>query len=236
MARLQAQCSRRRGPAKGRAPSKRWRRSKAHLGAAHAKVAQARTDGLHKLTTNLAKRHAVVVVEDLNVAGMTASVKGSGRWRGKAGLNRAILDVAPGELRRQLAYKTAWYGSALLVADRWYPSSKTCSRCKAVKAKLALSERTYRCEHCGLVLDRDLNAAANLVSLVESVTSTGTASGAGTGRDKLPLNAQGEERFMGSPRCSSTNCEDGTSPELDKTVTATRQRVAPQPVLVGSDK
>jgi transposase len=177
-----------------------------------------------------------VEVDRLNVAGMTASAKGSGRWRGKAGLNRAVLDAAPGELRRQLSYKTAWYGSRLVVADRWYPSSKTCSRCKTVKAKLSLPERTYRCERCGLVADRDLNAAANLASLVESVTSTGTASGAGTGRDKLPVNAQGEERFMGSPRCSSANCEDGTSSELGKTVTATRQRVAPKPVLAESDR
>lgn len=67
------------------------------------------------------------MVEDLNVAGMTTSAKGSGHWRGKAGLNRSILDAAHGELRRQLAYKTAWYGSALLVADRWYSSSNTCS-------------------------------------------------------------------------------------------------------------
>ncbi|MDA8073365.1 MAG: IS607 family element RNA-guided endonuclease TnpB [Actinomycetota bacterium] len=236
MARLQAQCSRRRGPARGQAPSKRWRRSKARLGRAHAQVAAARCDGLHKLTTRLATTHATVVIEDLGVTAMTASAKGSGRWRGKAGLNRAVLDASPGELRRQLTYKTAWYGSALVVADRWYPSSKTCSRCKAVKAKLSLSERTYRCEHCGLVADRDLNAAANLASLVESVTSIGTASGAGTGRGKLPVNAQGEERYMGSPRCSSTNCEDGTSAELEKTVTATWQQVAPKPVLVGSDR
>jgi hypothetical protein len=88
----------------------------------------------------------------------------------------------------------------------------------------------------GLVTDRDLNAAANLATLVESVTSTGTASGAGTGRDKLPVNAQGEQRSMGSPRCSPANCEDGTSPELGKTVTATRQQVAPKPLLVGSDR
>ena len=97
-ARLQAECSRRRGPAKGRAPSDRWRRSRARLGRTHAEVAAPRADGLHELTTNLAERHAVVVVEDLFVAGTTASAKGSGHWRGKAGLNRAILDVAPGEL------------------------------------------------------------------------------------------------------------------------------------------
>jgi hypothetical protein len=103
------------------------------------------------------------------------------------------------------------------------------------ESQAGLSERTYRCEHCGLVKDRDANAAANLASLVGPVTSTGTASGAGTGREAFPANAQGEERFMGSPRCSSTNCENGTSPELEKTVTATRQQVAPDPILVASD-
>ena len=190
MARLQRQCSRRRGPAKGRAPSKRWQRSKSELGRAHAKVAAARSDGLHKLTTRLAKTYAMVVVEDLNVAGMTASAKGTGHWRAKAGLNRAILDASPAELRRQLAYKTKWYGSTLLVADRWYPSSKTCSRCKAVRAELSLSERTYRCEHCGLVIDRDLNAAANLAGLVEAYGTTGTASGAGADQRQL-VKAQG---------------------------------------------
>jgi|SRR5579875_2441247 len=239
MARLQAQCSRRAGPAKGRPPSKRWARSKARLRRTHAKVAAARLDGLHKLTTALATGHEAVVVEDLNVAGMSASAKGSGHWRGKAGLNRAILDVAPGELRRQLAYKTNWYGSTLVVADRWYPSSKTCSRCKAVKAKLSLSERTYRCKHCGLVADRDANAATNLASLVEAVTSTGTASGAGTGQGDALANAQGDDRFMPLGRWSSANCEDGrTAPQEQshRTATATRQQVAPEPFLVGSDR
>ena len=194
-------------------------------------MATARGDGLHKLTTALAKNHEVVVVEGLNVAGMTATAKGSGQWRGKAGLNRAILDTAPGELRRQLAYKTIWYRSRLVVADRWYPSSKTCSRCKTVKAKLSLAERSYRCGHCGLVIDRDLNASFNLAALVG--VATGTGSGPGTGQGDLAY-AQGEERPMGSPRCSSTNCEDGTSPTRpDKTVTATRQRVTPNFVLIG---
>lgn len=241
-ARLQRQCARRAGPAKGRAPSKRWWRSKARLARTHAKVATARSDGLHKLTTRLATTNATVVVEDLGLAGMTATAKGSGHWRGKAGLNRAILDAAPGELRRQLSYKTTWYGSRLVVADRWYPSSKTCSRCKAVKAKLALSERTFWCERCGLVIDRDLNAATNLASLVEAYSITGTASGAGTSTPLPPAgavcaNAQGEEMSMAPARCSSTNREDGTGAgRSDKTVTATRQRVAPKPVLVQSDR
>ncbi|MGI0088694.1 MAG: RNA-guided endonuclease InsQ/TnpB family protein, partial [Nitrosotalea sp.] len=162
IARLQAQCSRRAGPARGRAPSKRWCRSKAKLGRVHARVVAARSDGLHKLTTALAATHGTVVVEDLSVAGMTATARGSGHWRGKAGLNRAVLDASPAELRRQLACKAAWYGSRLAVADRWYPSSKTCSAAKTVKAKLSLAERTFRCEHCGLVVDRDRNAAVNL--------------------------------------------------------------------------
>ena len=224
MARLQREWARRKGPGHRRRPSKGWRRSAAALAQTHRKVAQARADGLHKLTTTLATGQGTVVVEDLNVAGMTATARGSGHWRGKAGLTRALLDVAPRELRRQLAYKCAWYGSTLVVANRWYPSSKTCSGCQTVKAKLSLTQRTYRCEHCGLVIDRDVNAAINLASLVEAA---GTASGAGTGRNPVPANAQGEERFMPTGRCSSPNCEDGTGPTRPgKTATAAEQSTA----------
>lgn len=74
------------------------------------------------------------------------------------------------ELRRQIEYKAAWSGVHMHVADRWYPSSKTCSACGVVKAKLCLSERTYTCDQCGIVLDRDLNAARNLAALVSVVT------------------------------------------------------------------
>ena len=74
-------------------------------------------------------------------------------------LARAVADQGFGQARRMLGYKTTWNGGSLLPAGRWFPSSKTCSGCGAVKAKLALSERTYRCEACGLVLDRDVNAA-----------------------------------------------------------------------------
>ena len=198
-------------------------------------MARAGRDGLPKLTTSLAERHQMVVVEDLNVAGMTVTAKPSGHGRAKAGLNRAILDAAPAELRRQPGHTCAWYGSTLVVADRWYPSSKTCSRCQTVKAKLPLAERTYRCHnpvcahHDGV--DRDLNAALNLAALMRAVSGTG--SGPGTGQGDLAY-AQGEDRSMGSPRCSSSNCEDGTSPTRpDKTVTATRQRLTPNFVLIG---
>lgn len=108
MGRLHAELARRRGPAKGRVPSNRWQASTRRLGRCHAKVANARSDGLHKLTTRLVASYGTVVVEDLNVAGMTASAKGTGHWRGKAGLNRAVLDTSPAELRRQLAYKVTW--------------------------------------------------------------------------------------------------------------------------------
>ncbi|MFG2045796.1 IS607 family element RNA-guided endonuclease TnpB, partial [Dactylosporangium sp. NPDC048998] len=125
--------SRKTGPDRrtGRRPSHRWQRATNRLGRAHARVANLRRDGLHKFTTRLAATYATVVVEDLNVTGMLANRR----------LARHISDVGFAEIRRQLAYKTTWNGGRLLVADRWYPSSKTCSGCGAVKTKLALSER-----------------------------------------------------------------------------------------------
>jgi putative transposase len=122
------------------------------LGRMHARVAALRKALLHQLTSDLAKRYTSVVVEDLNAAGMLTNRR----------LARVVSDAAFGELRRLLEYKTSWYGTDLVIADRWYPSSKTCSGCGTVKAELALAERTYACEVCGLVLDRDVNAAVNL--------------------------------------------------------------------------
>jgi putative transposase len=221
MARLQRECFRRQDPGKLGAASKRWQRSRARLARAHTQVANARQDVLHKLTTELVKGYRTVVVEDLNVAGLTASARGSGHWRGKSGLNRALLNCSPGELRRQLAYKAKWYGSSLVVADRYYPSSKRCSSCGSIKTKLTLRERIYNCEACGLVIDRDHNAALNLAALV---AATGTASGAGTHRD-IPVNAQGDDTFMPSGRWSSLNCEDGTG-QPGKAATAAEQSTA----------
>ncbi|MFU8874309.1 zinc ribbon domain-containing protein, partial [Micromonospora sp. SL4-19] len=83
-----------------------------------------------------------------------------------------------------LAYKIAWNGGRLVVADRWYPSSKTCSGCGTVKAKLALSERTYTCNSCGLVLDRDVNAARNLAAIAAEATTAGSGPVAGRGADR----------------------------------------------------
>lgn len=155
----------------GRRASKRWQRAAARLGRAHARVSNLRRDGLHKLTTGLATSYGTVVVEGLNVAGMLANRR----------LARHIADAGFAEIRRQLGYKVAWNGGRLIVADRWYPSSKTCSGCGMVTTKLALSERTYRCLDCGLVLDRDLNAARNLAALAAELDTAGSGPVAGRG-------------------------------------------------------
>jgi putative transposase len=116
-----------------------------------------RTDRTHKLTTQLSQTHEVVGVETLAVKNMMAA-----GGTHKRGLNRALADAGLGELLTQLDYKSGWYGSRVVKAERWYPSSKLCSRCGVVKSKLHLSERTYQCDSCGLVINRDLNAAVNL--------------------------------------------------------------------------
>lgn len=186
LARASRTVSRRQGPDRrtGRRPSKRWERANAACNKVHHKVAAQRRDGLHKLTSGLAKQCGTIVVEDLNVAGMKRNRK----------LARQISDAGFGELRRQLTYKTQWYGSRLVVADRWFPSSKTCSGCGAVKPKLSLSERTYTCTECGLILDRDLNAALNLALLVErTVAGSGPQTLTGRGADrKTSMPAGGE--------------------------------------------
>jgi len=182
--RLSRALSRRQGPDRRteRKPSNRWKRASAALGGAQGRVADQRKDGLHKLTTRLAAEFGTIVIEDLNVAGMARNRR----------LARHVADASFGELRRQLAYKTAWSGGRLIVADRFYPSSKTCSGCGAVKAKLLLSERTYVCTACGLVLDRDVNAALNLAEYGNrQIAGSGPEIPNGRGADrKTPPGAQ----------------------------------------------
>jgi putative transposase len=134
------------------------RKAAARLARIHARVANVRVDALHKATSALAGRYETVIAEDLNVAGMTRCRR----------LARAVTDQGFRQARRMLGYKTAWNGGTLITADRWFPSSKTCSRCGMVKAKLSLSERAFTCESCGLVIDRDVNAARNLLMLAAS--------------------------------------------------------------------
>ena len=132
--------------------SNRRNKAKDKVARLHAHVANQRQDGLHKLTTRLAETFSDISIEDLHVAGMVKNHH----------LAKSISDAEFGEFRRQLEYKTTRSGARLHVVDRWYRSSKTCSGCGEVKAKLSLSERTYKCDSCGLVLDRDLNAAINI--------------------------------------------------------------------------
>lgn len=143
------------------------------LAKTHHLVALRRETGLHQVTKNLTTRYALIGIEDLNVAGMTASASGTVENPGKnvaqkAGLNRAVLDVSFGTFRTQLEYKAKWYGSAIQVIDRYYPSSQTCSSCgERPDAKLTLGDRVYKCEQCHTEIDRDLNAAINILCEAE---------------------------------------------------------------------
>ena len=176
--RLGRRASRRVGPDRrtGQQPSRRWLRTREQIRTVHARIADSRRDHLHKLTTRLVRDFDTVVVEELNIAGMTRS---GGVY--KRGLNRALNDAGLAEIRRQLMYKTEWTGTGLHVADRWYPSSKTCSNCQVVKAKLPLKVRVFTCDACGFRADRDHNAALNLAALAAIVD--GGASSASCGRD-----------------------------------------------------
>jgi putative transposase len=139
--------------------STRWKKTARRLARLHGRAAQVRSDVLQKATSHLAKTHGQVVIEDL------APVQ---HQRGLRAHRKSWTDAAAGEFRRQLTYKTAWYGSVLWVADRWYPSSKTCSTCQAVNAGLTMSDRQWACPDCGTLHDRDENAGVNLARLPAS--------------------------------------------------------------------
>lgn len=132
--------------------SHRWQKQKQRVARIHARVHDARQDFLHKLTTGLVRDHGAIAIEDL-------AVKGLCRTR----LAKSMSDAALGEMRRQLTYKTAWYGRDLLIADRFAPTSKTCSQCGTVQAEMPLKVRAWTCPDCGAVHDRDVNAACNVL-------------------------------------------------------------------------
>jgi putative transposase len=168
-------------------PSKRWVRQQRRIGRTHAHAAAVRRDVLHKATTELAQRHQVITVETLNASGMRSA--GGSR---KKGLNLALSDAALAQIRRMLGYKTRWYGSTLVEADRFFPSSKTCSGCGRRKPNLTLADRTYVCDHCGLTIDRDHNAAINLARLGETHRTGDT--GTGTGSSPAATDSGGDGR------------------------------------------
>lgn len=147
------------------------RKAKAKLARLHARIANIRRDALHKLTTDLTRRFHTIGIEDLNVRGMVKN----------RCLARSIADMGFFEFRRQLEYKATMRGSVVVVADRWFASSKTCSACGSVQEAMPLSVRQWICPDCGTRHDRDLNAAINLKNM--AVSSTVTACGEeGAGR------------------------------------------------------
>lgn len=154
--------------------SSNYKKCRIKLAKIHKKVSDVRIDGLHKLTTYLSKNFETVVIEDLNVKGITKNHN----------LASAILDGGFYEFKRQLLYKKEWYGGSVILANRFYPSSKLCS-CGVKNDELKLSDRNWTCKTCGLVNDRDLLASRNLNKL--AVSSTATAFG---GKSSTPKGVQ----------------------------------------------
>ena len=133
-----------------------WRKTKAQLNKAHTKVRHLREHYLHEISAGIiGKGPCALGLEKLNVKGMQQNRH----------IARAIADLGMYELRRQLTYKANWNGTELVLVDTWYPSSKTCSECGHVRESLPLDEREFICPECGLVIDRDLNAALNLAAM-----------------------------------------------------------------------
>ncbi len=148
-------------------------KAKAKLARLHARIASIRADALHKLTSGISRRFHTTGIEDLNVRGMMANRH----------LARSIADMSFHEFRRQLEYKAERRGGIVVVADRWFPSSKTCSDCGSVQDKMPLSIRQWDCPGCGARHDRDLNAARNLATYaVSSTVSACGEEGSGSGR------------------------------------------------------
>jgi putative transposase len=171
--RLNKSLSRKEGSKKGQKKSQNFKKAQMKLSRLHARIANIRNDETHKLTTILTKNYGIIGIEDLNVSGMAKNHK----------LARAVLDMSFFEFRRQLEYKSKIKGGHVIIADRFYPSSKTCSNCGFKYGELTLSVREWTCPECSAIHDRDLNAAINLKNyavsymvsacgeLVETVTS-----------------------------------------------------------------
>ena len=152
--------------------SNNFAKAKTKLSKAHAEVADARRDWVHKTTTKLVRDFDVVCIEDLNVRGMTRSVRGKGR-KAKAGLNREISNQSFAEIRRCLEYKAKDSGGEVVAVDRFFPSSKTCSSCGRLNNTLTLKQRFWTCPQCHEHHDRDVNAAKNIQAAGLAVVACG---------------------------------------------------------------
>ncbi|MFD6758500.1 RNA-guided endonuclease InsQ/TnpB family protein [Streptomyces roseolus] len=145
---------------KGSANRAKARRKVAKI---HARIADRRRDGLHKLTTRLVRENQTIVIEDLTVRNMVKN----------RSLARAISDAAWSEFRNLLEYKAQWYGREVIAVDRFFPSSKLCSTCGTLQGKMPLHVRTWTCDSCGTTHDRDGNAAKNLLAAGRAVSACG---------------------------------------------------------------
>ena len=167
--------------------SKNYEKQKLKVQKIHYRISNIRNDSLHKATSKIISDNQVIVLEDLKVSNMMKNHK----------LAQALSDVSFYEFRRQLEYKAKWNNRQVIFVDTFFPSSKLCSICGSKKENLKLTDRTYKCDNCGLEMDRDLNAAKNLEQFY-TVSSTG-------------INACGDERFIKetkvSKRCSSKKQE-----------------------------
>jgi len=156
--------------------SKNRAKAKIKLARLHARISNIRLDAIHKFTTDLLRRFSVICIEDLNVRGMVRNRR----------LSRSISDMGFHEISRQLEYKSARNGQKLVTADRFFPSSKTCSNCGFVLAELELSVRQWTCPFCKRIHDRDVNAAKNL--RMYAVSSTVQAcGGSSSGQMDIPF-------------------------------------------------
>lgn len=165
--------------------SKRRERAKLRVAKAHERVVNLRSNQLHQLSSRLIKRFGVIVLEDLNVKGLAGGM-----------LAGTIADLGFAEFRRQVEYKAETAGTRVVLADRFFPSSKCCSRCGEIKDDLSLSDRTFRCGGCGLAIGRDHNAGINLEKLGQSMpeVTRGESGGSSTrksrGAARRTVNAQ----------------------------------------------
>jgi putative transposase len=173
--------SRKVGSRKGEKKSNRWLRQRRKVNRLECRIADARKDSQHKLTHDLTERFGVICLEDLNVKGMMRSSKGTQEAPGKnvpqkAGLNRGLANAGFGEIRRQVEYKSYWKGNIVLFAERFAPTSRTCSCCGSYQANFSLKIRAWICPQCGEHHDRDENAAKNVL-----IFATGRVPGSGYG-------------------------------------------------------
>jgi putative transposase len=202
-----------RGLSRKRKFSRNRSKAKAKLARLHARIAAIRQNALHQLTTDLTRRFHTIGIEHLNVRGMVKNHH----------LARSVADMGFFEFRRQLQYKAAMRGRHVVIADRFFPSSKTCSACGHKLDILPLSVRQWTCGECGSTHDRDVNAAVNLKNM--AVSSTVSACGEiGSGRGHMtaakPASKKQEASSGSGHLLSDLQRSCGTAPDLPRSTEA----------------